>query len=165
MAINNTSINLSRHQFIVLWVLPTEQFTPADNRRPNRNNIWCVRCSCVDSRYVILLLLPYDCDYYLSSMASLMILNYAFWVFCDWVDLVLLLLSSLNASAPGQYLLNIGLNMLPSDSFMSCLDFYWDILQGSSRRCNWLSFRCLVPWINHVSLVCWSTFWKSSLKW
>ena len=165
MAINNTSINLSRHQFIVLWVLPTEQFTPADNRRPNRNNIWCVRCSGVDSRYVILLLLPYDCDYYLSSMAISIILNYTFWVFCDWVYLVLLLLTSLDASAPGPSLLNIGLNMLPSDFFMSCLDLYWDILQGRSRLYSWLFFRCLVPWINHVSLVCWSTFWKSSLKW
>ena len=39
--------------------------------------------------------------------------------------------------------------------------FYW----GSSRLCNWLSLRRLVPWINHLPPVCWSTFWKSSLKW
>ena len=27
-----------------------------------------------------------------------------------------------------------------------------------SRLCNWLSLRCLVPWINHLPPVCWSTF-------
>ena len=32
------------------------------------------------------------------------------------------------------------------------------ILQESSRLCNWLSLRCLVPWINHLPPVCWSTF-------
>ena len=39
---------------------------------------------------------------------------------------------------------------------------YYDILQGSSRFCNWFSLRRLVPWINHLSPVCWSTFWKFS---
>ena len=29
--------------------------------------------------------------------------------------------------------------------------FYWDILQGSSRLCNWLSLRCLVLWINYLA--------------
>ena len=32
------------------------------------------------------------------------------------------------------------------------------VLQESSRLCNWLSLRCLVPWINHLPPVCWSTF-------
>ena len=40
----------------------------------------------------------------------------------------------------------------------------WDILQGSFRFCNWLSLRRLVPWINHLPLACWSTFWKSIFK-
>ena len=31
--------------------------------------------------------------------------------------------------------------------------------------CNWMPLQCLVPWINHLPPVCWSTFWKSSLKW
>ena len=26
------------------------------------------------------------------------------------------------------------------------------------QLCNWLSLRCLVPWINHLPPVCWSTF-------
>ena len=36
---------------------------------------------------------------------------------------------------------------------------------GSSRLCNWLSLRRLVPWMNHLPPVCWSTFWKCSLRW
>ena len=41
---------------------------------------------------------------------------------------------------------------------------YKDILQGSSRLCNWVSLWCLVPWINHLPPACWSTFRKSSLN-
>ena len=39
-----------------------------------------------------------------------------------------------------------------------------DILQGSSRLCNWLSLRRLVSWINHLPPACWSTFRKSNSK-
>ena len=35
---------------------------------------------------------------------------------------------------------------------------------GSSRRCHWLSLRCLVPWINHMLHLCYSTVWKFSFK-
>ena len=49
--------------------------------------------------------------------------------------------------------------MLPSDSLMSCLHSLLDILQYSSRICNWLSLWRLVSWINHLPPVCWSTFW------
>ena len=45
-------------------------------------------------------------------------------------------------------------------STMTC-----SILQGSSRLCNWLTLRRLVPWINHLPPVSWSTFWKYSLRW
>ena len=31
---------------------------------------------------------------------------------------------------------------------------------GSSRLCVWLSLQRLMPWINHLPLVCWSTFWN-----
>ena len=34
----------------------------------------------------------------------------------------------------------------------------------SFRLCNWLSFRRLVSWINHLPPACWSTFWKSNFK-
>ena len=37
--------------------------------------------------------------------------------------------------------------------------FYKGVL-GFTKDC-----RCLVPWINQLPLVCWSTFWKSSLNW
>ena len=47
-----------------------------------------------------------------------------------------------------------GLNMLPSDSFMSCLDSLLWYSKGSSRLCNWLSLQCLVAWINHLPPVC-----------
>ena len=56
---------------------------------------------------------------------------------------------------PWTFSLNIGLNMLPSDSFMSCLDSLLGlyILHGSSNLCNWLSLLCLVPWINNFLYV------------
>ena len=45
------------------------------------------------------------------------------------------------------------------DSFMSCLHSLLGYnLQGSSRLCNWLSLHRLVPWINHLPPVYWSTF-------
>ena len=77
---------------------------------------------------------------------------------------------SANAQLPGcfrswTFSLNIGLNMSPMDAFMSCLDSILGYFIGSSRLCNWLSLRRLVPWINHLPPVCWSIFWKSSLKW
>ena len=34
----------------------------------------------------------------------------------------------------------------------------------SFRLCNWLSFRRLVSWINHLPPACWSTVWKSNFK-
>ena len=37
--------------------------------------------------------------------------------------------------------------------------------RGSSRLCNWLSLRCLMPWINHYYPVSRSIFRKSSLIW
>ena len=40
----------------------------------------------------------------------------------------------------------------------------YHILLGSGRLCNWLSLWCLVLWINHLSPVCRSTFWKFSFK-
>ena len=42
--------------------------------------------------------------------------------------------------------------------------FNMDVLQGSFRLCNWLSWRRLVLWINHLPPACWSTLWKSTLK-
>ena len=51
----------------------------------------------------------------------------------------------------------IWLNMLPSDSFMSCLDSRLGYSTGGCKLCNWL-FCCLVPWINHSPPVNWSTF-------
>ena len=57
--------------------------------------------------------------------------------------------------------------MLHSDSFIPCLDSLlgYSTEEFRSRLCNWLPLWCLVPWINHLLPVCWSTFWKSSLKW
>ena len=42
----------------------------------------------------------------------------------------------------------------------------YDSLHGSSSwLCNWLSLWYLMPWINRLPLVWWSSFWESSLKW
>ena len=46
----------------------------------------------------------------------------------------------------------------------TCFDFQnliflsYYTLQWSSRLCKWLYLRYLVPWINHLTLVCWSDF-------
>ena len=45
--------------------------------------------------------------------------------------------------------------------FLSCSDYLHDIMQGSSRFCNWISLRCLVPWIHHLPPVCRSTFFRN----
>ena len=63
---------------------------------------------------------------------------------------------------PWTFSVNIGLNMFPLDSFMSCLHSLLRYSTGSSMLCNWLSLRWLVPWINNLPPVCWSTFRKSS---
>ena len=39
----------------------------------------------------------------------------------------------------------------------------WRVTDGFLPR-NWLSWRSLVSWINHLPSVCWSTFWKSIIK-
>ena len=69
-----------------------------------------------------------------------------------------------NAHLPGcfcpwTFRLNIGLNTSPSDSFVSYLNSHLGYSAGEFQAlCNWLSLRCLVPWINHLPPVCWSTF-------
>ena len=68
---------------------------------------------------------------------------------------------SLNVSAPGFLSLNIESDMLLSDSFVSCSDYLHDIMQGSSRFCNWISLRWLVPWIHYLPPVCRSTFFRN----
>ena len=56
-------------------------------------------------------------------------------------------------------------NMFNSDWFMT-----WYNMQSQchnykmSRFCNWLSFQCLVPWINHLPIY-WSASYISNLKW
>ena len=69
---------------------------------------------------------------------------YSFWI----THLYILWLSSSSSpttllpkdSVPGHPFLNIGLNKLSSDSFMSCLDYLLRYSTArSSRLCNWLS--------------------------
>ena len=61
--------------------------------------------------------------------------------------------------------LNIGLNMLRSDSFTSCLDSLLRYFTREFQAMQLAVLLCFVPWINHLPPVCWSTFWKFSLKW
>ena len=42
---------------------------------------------------------------------------------------------------------------------MSCLDSLLGYSTGEFKASQ-LIVRCLVPWINHLPPVCWSTFWK-----
>ena len=74
-------------------------------------------------------------------------------------------------SPPGMFLspdlsffLDIGLNVLTSDSFMSDIFSKLGYLLVSFRLYNWLSTRRLVPWIKHLHPTYWSTFRKSVLN-
>ena len=88
-----------------------------------------------------------------------------FYAFSTWAVLVLQMQNSLDVSAPGHspWILNWTSYLWTPLSHVYIP--YWDILQGSSRLCNWLSLWRLVPWINHSPPVCKSASWKSSLKW
>ena len=104
------------------------------------------------------------------SMIVLTIIGILWPLFIFWTTRLGLLYQSSSGSANahliGCFPLNIGLSMLPSDSFMSCIDSLLEyILQGTFWLCNWLPLRWLAPLINRLPPVCWSTFWKSSLKW
>ena len=77
---------------------------------------------------------------------------------------------SANAQLPGcfcpwTFSLNIGLNMFPLDSFMSCLHSLIGYSTGEFQALQLIVLAAFVPWINHLSPVCWSTFWKSTLNW
>ena len=84
--------------------------------------------------------------------------------FCNLAVLVLQMRKSLDVSTPGHSPWILDGTCYLRTSFCHGYIPYLDILQWSSRLCNWLSLRRLVPWINHLHLVCCSTFWKSSLK-
>ena len=54
--------------------------------------------------------------------------------------------------------------------YMIFIYYTKDNQQGSSRLSNWLSLRCLGPWMNHLPPVWWSTFrcqlvWMFDLWW
>ena len=65
---------------------------------------------------------------------------------------------------PWTFFENIGFNTVLTDPLCHILLLNLDILQGSFRLCNWLSFQRLVSWINYLPPACWSTFWKSNYK-
>ena len=74
---------------------------------------------------------------------------------------------SANAQLPGcfrpwRFSLNIGLNMLPFDAFMSCLYSLLGFSTGEFQALQLIVLRRLVPWISYLPPVCWSFFWKSS---
>ena len=62
---------------------------------------------------------------------------------------------------PRIFSLNIVLYMIPSDSFMSCLD---SLLGCSTGEVQALQLIVLAVF-GALDYVCWSTFWKSGLKW
>ena len=68
----------------------------------------------------------------------------------NWVILVLLSLTSRDVS---QYITIAHIFILNKD-----------IPQESSMLCNWLSLRCLLSWISHMSPVCETTFDKLILN-
>ena len=66
---------------------------------------------------------------------------------------------------PWTFSLNIGLDMFPLDSFMSCLHSLLGYSTGEFQTLQLIVLAALVPWINHMPPVCWPTFWNSSLIW
>ena len=66
---------------------------------------------------------------------------------------------------PQTFPLNIGLNILPSDSFMSGLDSLLRFSTGEYQALRLIIIAVFCACINHLPPVCWSAFWKSSLKW
>ena len=118
-----------------------------------------VRCSVVQCYYVFLLLIPWQSSISLWQLWILVgflwlifILNYMFRHSVLSI-IVLEMCTSLMFSTmdiPFEYLIkNVTFRLIMS---------YLNSLLGYSRLCNWLSLRCLVPWINHLPSVCWSTF-------
>ena len=66
---------------------------------------------------------------------------------------------------PWIFSLNIRLNMFSLDSFMSCLHSLLGYSTGEFQDLKLIVLAMFGAWINHFPPVCWSTFWKSSLKW
>ena len=60
---------------------------------------------------------------------------------------------------------NIGLNMLPSDSFMSCYNSLLGYYIGEFQASQLIVLALFGEWIKHLPPVCWFTYWKSSLTW
>ena len=122
-----------------------------------------IRCSC--HYFLVRILFHHDsCDYHWNSIAINYLLIYT---------LCFLYVSnsgSANAQLPGclhpwTFSLNIGLNMFPLESFMSYLHSLLRYSTGLFQALQLIVLAVFMPWINHLSPVCWSTFWKSSLLW
>ena len=98
-------------------------------------------------------------------MPIIFILNTGVQAFCSKVVLVLQMRTSLDVSTPGHSLWILDWTYYLRTHLWHVKILYYDILQGSSRLCNWFPLRRLVTWINHLPPVCWSTCFKSSLNW
>ena len=59
-------------------------------------------------------------------------------------------------------IMDIGLNTLPLDAFVSRLDYLLGYFTGEFRALQLIVL--VVPCINHLPNVCWSIFWKSNLN-
>ena len=54
--------------------------------------------------------------------------------------------------------LNTGLKLLPSESFIPCIDSLLGYSTGEFQAFQLVALWCLEPWINHLPPVCWPTF-------
>ena len=71
-----------------------------------------------------------------------------------------------NASAPGPSLRTVDLICYHGTPLCQIYVIFQNtcIIQVCSRICNWLSLRCLVPWVKHLPLVCKSTLCEYRFK-
>ena len=126
---------------------------------------WGVRYSAVECRKLFLLLIAWCSS--ISSWYWWLLLGFLGPLFLCWTTRFGFLRQSSSGSAeahlPGcfrswTFPLNSGLNMLPSDSFMSCLDSLLGYSTRGFQALQLIVLWCLVPQINHLPAVCRSLF-------
>ena len=114
---------------------------------------------------------------YYQWLISLWWLQLSLGCLCTWLFLfnhgfriyetgvfVLQLLTSRDVSASGLYFRILDWTRYRRIALRQMCIPNWDILQESSRLCNWLSLWFLVLWIKHSHSVRWYTLWKSNFQ-
>ena len=132
--------------------------------------VYCMIWYCFCSRFeaCVVLVLSVRCAPFIVALNEFYHWNFmAIHYFLNFTLCFLQLSSSGSANAqlsgcfsPRPFSLNNGLNRFLLDSFKTCLQSLLGYSTREFQLCNWLFLRRLVPGINHLPPVCWSTFGK-----